>query len=659
MSAQVIHLPRWGAYPDEWGTFDLLLGLTEDMLPVVSNPAATISPNSSMKQLGKTPSCFNGQRQVVGIAAWTSHVSTSAEVDRWSRDADLGICLQTRTVRALDVDVGDVDEAAAIGACINANLPKRIRANASKFLCLFRLPGDMSKRVIKTAHGMIEFLASGQQAVICGTHTSGVRYEWVGGLPNEIPELSLDQFETLWKALAHKFAIEEPTEAKISTKAQQLASAPLKDATSKYLLDHGHVKSFGKDGSLNITCPFEAEHTTEGAESATTYFPAHTGGYERGHFHCLHAHCSHRTDQDFRDAVGVPNDDLADFDVVEDSEVVEGEAKPLRYEFKQAALFSQGKPAGWIVKGVLPEAVLAVMFGASGSGKSFLALDIVCAVARGVEWRGRRVKQSDVAYVCAEGARGFQNRLIAYAGKEHIKLADIPVHVLGDAPNFLERADVVDLVKGIKALPNKVGVIVVDTFSQVMPGADENSGSDVGKALGHCKALHKATGALILLVHHSGKDSSKGARGWSGLRAAADAEIEVNRVDDARSATITKMKDGEDGDEFGFTLSLVPLGADEDLDPITSCVVDHCEATPKAKRKIRMGKRQKQILAALDELLPEGDEGKVAIEELADWIIDNDNGSEDLRKDNLIRSIHEMHGKGISVEGKWVTRLNS
>jgi hypothetical protein len=95
----------------------------------------------------------------------------------------------------------------------------------------------------------------------------------------------------------------------------------------------------------------------------------------------------------------------------------------------------------------------------------------------------------------------------------------------------------------------------------------------MGKALAHCKGIHRATGAVVVLVHHAGKDPTKGARGWSGLRAAADAELEVVRAPNGRLLRLSKQKDGEDSLEWGFDLEQVRIGVDEDLEAITSCVV--------------------------------------------------------------------------------------
>lgn len=243
-----------------------------------------------------------------------------------------------------------------------------------------------------------------------------------------------------------------------------------------------------------------------------------------------------------------------------------------RFQVVPAHEFASVAPPTWVIKGVLPQAELVVMYGASGSGKSFMALDMAAAIARGVPWRGCKVRQGRVAYIAAEGAGGFRKRLVAYAQHNQVDLAGLPIGVIHAAPNMMEKQDAVDVAKAVKAWGG-ADMIIVDTFAQVMPGANENAGEDVGKALTHCKRIHEVTGAMVVLIHHAGKDSSKGARGWSGLRAAADAELEVVREATGRALKLTKSKDGEDGQVWGFDLDIVQIGVDEDLDPITSCVV--------------------------------------------------------------------------------------
>lgn len=255
---------------------------------------------------------------------------------------------------------------------------------------------------------------------------------------------------------------------------------------------------------------------------------------------------------------------------------------------------------------MLPRAELAVIYGESGSGKSFLALDVAAAITRGVEWRGRRTAKGRVVYVCAEGAGGFKARLRAYAHGHGVELVELP-SVIADAPNLLEAKDAAAITAAIAAW-GEVDVVVIDTLSATTPGGNENSGEDMGRVLSHCKFLHRKTGALVVLIHHSGKDATRGARGWSGLRAAADAEIEVTRNGDYRSAAVTKMKDGSDGENIGFKLKTVVLGLDADGEEESSCVVEHVD-TPAGEPKSKprpVGKHEQAMLDLLKVMAPSG-----------------------------------------------------
>jgi hypothetical protein len=285
-----------------------------------------------------------------------------------------------------------------------------------------------------------------------------------------------------------------------------------------------------------------------------------------------------------------------EFDVlVEAASEPASEAAPIKFPVIPAAAFSSGEPPQWIVKHVLPAAELVVLYGASGSGKSFLALDIAGCIARGVPWRGKRVRQGRVVYIAAEGAGGFRNRLKAYGIANELDLNGLDIGVIHAAPNFLDKTDAAAVAASVKS-SGGASVIIVDTFAQTTAGGDENSGEDMGKALSHCKALHRHTGAVVLLVHHSGKDTSKGARGWSGIRAAADAELEVVREESGRWLRLSKQKDGEDELRWGFDLEVVQLGVDEDLDPVTSCVVIEAEVPVAEGQKRVLGPVEKVVM---------------------------------------------------------------
>jgi hypothetical protein len=313
-------MARWGAERSDWDHLTLVMGLDTELLPVVSNPQATIAPASKLKDIGKVPSVYDRARQVVGLAGWPSRRAVERELLAWRGEPDYGICLQCRTIRAIDVDVTDAALAEevqqAIEEYLGLALPRRFRANSSKFLLAFRLGGSFTKRVLRTAHGNIEFLADGQQFIACGTHSSGVRYEWASGLPDDFPALTTPQFEALWEYLVERFGV--PGGAVVArqgvARASKLVEAATGDPVAKYLVDNGWFLSNNRDGSFNIRCPNEAQHTTASNETATTYWPAHTGGFARGHFKCLHAHCADKSDHDFLQAIGFY---ATEFDMIE------------------------------------------------------------------------------------------------------------------------------------------------------------------------------------------------------------------------------------------------------------------------------------------------------------------------------------------------------
>lgn len=311
---------------------------------------------------------------------------------------------------------------------------------------------------------------------------------------------------------------------------------------------------------------------------------------------------------------------------------------------------SQVRSVSWIVKDFLPKATLGVLFGESGSGKTFASYDLCAAVCRGIEWNGKRVTKGRVLYVVAEGVAGFVNRIKAYCHQQGIQPSDIDMDVISDlTPNLLEPAQITDLIKDIKKR-EPYDLIVMDTFAQVMPGANENSGEDVGKALAECKRIHRHTGAMVLLVHHSGKDASKGARGWSGLRAAADVELEVLRSDELRSISVTKLKDGQDGANIGFKLHTVILGEDEDGDDITSCIVEYTNTGRATKEKgTVVGPKERQILMVLNEVFGLGTDQKMPLPELieaaAAQLAPPVDGKRDNRKRDVTRCIDSLSAK--------------
>lgn len=307
---------RWGATHSDWNKF-IELGLGEDLLPVVSNPDAPISEQSNMKQIGKTPSLYNQQGFVSGIRKWTDRRATEKELARWSSDPDYGMCLQTRVVRAIDIDVDDEDQAREIVAeiedVLGFKLPMRYRKGSGSCLLAYRMDGLHSKRTIKVLGGIVEFLMTGQQFVAAGTHPKGQRYEWDWFGLEDFPALTVEQYEELFWYIESGFGIGKSTKRNAVRKHSDGEQDVLSDSTAEFLAEHGHVLEWGPEGEAHIECPFKDQHTKESTISSTTYFPAGSRGYDRGHFVCLHAHCEGRDDTEFLDAFGIR---AAEFEVV-------------------------------------------------------------------------------------------------------------------------------------------------------------------------------------------------------------------------------------------------------------------------------------------------------------------------------------------------------
>lgn len=310
--------------------------------------------------------------------------------------------------------------------------------------------------------------------------------------------------------------------------------------------------------------------------------------------------------------VGAPVATADDFDVMEEdngeAHLQLAEPNADRFAPIQAAEYLKRPPIGWLVRGLIQEGDPVNLFGPSGSGKSFVAFDIVMAIARGIPWRGLKAKQGKVIYICAEGAGGFRTRIAAYCEYHGVDPATVPIHIIPAAPSLIKPKDVKDLISAIEGVGGG-DVIVVDTLAQTTSGADENSGEDMGPALTAVQKLGAHFGATVMLVHHTGKDVNRGARGWSGIKGAMGTQLEVIVGENgARMLHVEKLKDGEAGGNHTFKLLQVSLGVDSEGEAVSSCVVVADGVTGPGRpdsgdgRKTRLGGNELIVLDALERL---------------------------------------------------------
>jgi KaiC/GvpD/RAD55 family RecA-like ATPase len=261
----------------------------------------------------------------------------------------------------------------------------------------------------------------------------------------------------------------------------------------------------------------------------------------------------------------------------------------------------------WVVKNVIPAEAFVTIIGHPGCGKSFMALDMALHVATGREWQGRKVKPGLVVYLAAEGQRGQLNRVEAWRRKHGIE--DMPFAIIPVAVNLRDReADIPKLIATIEAACFKAGlplaVLIVDTLNRTFGGGDEN-GEDMGEYVDNSQRIRAHFACTTITVHHVPKNSENPSeRGHGSLRGAIDTSLLVSSDLDSgiRTLRCVKQKDGEDGWQSQFKLTVIELGIDEDGDAVTSCVVEPAEDDMAAARSFtgpRLSGTQRQIYQEL------------------------------------------------------------
>lgn len=305
------------------------------------------------------------------------------------------------------------------------------------------------------------------------------------------------------------------------------------------------------------------------------------------------------------------NSDINDLAQKDGHDALEGllaraKAPEQRYRLLSSAELLAMPPTQWRVRGVLPASGIAAMYGPSASGKSFLALDMAAAIAVGRSWFGCRVESAPVVYAALEGEGGFRVRVQAWEMNRGHKLPEA-LRLMLQPFKLTEPQDVEDLAE----VTPRGAVVFLDTLNRAAPTSDENSSKDMGEILEAAKRLQALTQGLVILVHHTGKDATKGLRGHSSLFAALDAAVEVSREGERREWRVAKSKDSADGVSKAFRLQVEMLGADDLGDPITSCVVIPDTGSEEVQRvKLPAGGNQRIVLDAIRPLFKAGEMGK-------------------------------------------------
>ena len=249
---------------------------------------------------------------------------------------------------------------------------------------------------------------------------------------------------------------------------------------------------------------------------------------------------------------------------------------PVREGFKLEAWDDiEDEPVEWLVQGVIPQRSFVALYAPPASFKSFVALDIAECIATGRAFLGNQIsKQGAVLYIAGEGHGGIGTRIKALK-IHHGTPEGTPVYFLRRQVNLRSsQTDLKDLVQAIddlKAIHEiHFEMIIIDTLARAFGGGNENASEDMGAFITAAGAIQGKYECSLLVVHHAGKDATKGLRGHSSLLGAVDTELEIIRIEGAQPPKgilhISKQKDGEDGQRIGFRMVEVTTGSSGVID---------------------------------------------------------------------------------------------
>ncbi|GHA05354.1 helicase RepA family protein [Oceanisphaera arctica] len=297
----------------------------------------------------------------------------------------------------------------------------------------------------------------------------------------------------------------------------------------------------------------------------------------------------------------------------------------------------------WLIKSFIPSSSFGVIYGASGSLKSFLAIDLCCSIATGENWCGKTVKKGAVVYIAAEGQSGVSKRIKAWEIKNNTTARNL--YVLGHSLVISDEETQESLISSIKDIEQednvKIQLVVLDTLARCYSG-DENTSRDMSAFVRGCDNIKSKTNVAMMCIHHSGRDENKGARGSSALRAACDFEFQVKRNGNAKKINFinTKQKEDDEAPSIELEFDSIELGIKCDQDqPITS-LAKTSEAYKDTQEQVNS---ESPIVKLIHDVLG----GKTTRGQLRQALYPNDTKLTDAQRKQLSRSLNSLQDSGV------------
>jgi hypothetical protein len=256
---------------------------------------------------------------------------------------------------------------------------------------------------------------------------------------------------------------------------------------------------------------------------------------------------------------------------------------------------------GYLVKGLLPNSGLAVIWGPPKCGKSFWATDLGLHLALGWEYRGRRVTQASVVYLALEGRYGLPLRSEAF--RRHHGEQSAPFYLVTEQLDLVANVDaLIACIETQLGAATKPGAVFIDTLNRSLVGS-ESKDEDMAAYLAAAGKIEQKFNCLVAIIHHCGIDATR-PRGHTSLSGAVEVQLAVNRAASGEVVvTVELAKDFPEGAEIVSRLEPVDLGTDADGDPLTSLVVLPADLSAVIRQapSRKLSDRQRLALAALDE----------------------------------------------------------
>lgn len=246
--------------------------------------------------------------------------------------------------------------------------------------------------------------------------------------------------------------------------------------------------------------------------------------------------------------------------------------------------------AAWAFYELLPQRGVALLTGASQSGKTFVLMHLARSLATGKKFFGIEPDDRGGSIILTgEGRRSVKARMTALGEDDRLAIVSGDINNLS-ASGALEQL-VSDLQTKMAEMQQEFGVpvrmVAIDTLSASGLLRDENDNSEAGVAMKALSVLSDRIGALVVLTHHPPKQG-QGQRGASSIYNDVDVVLEVVRekTGSIRELQLTKARDAQQRSLGVFTLIPRELGRDSRDRPITSCYVSDAPPTERDVTKV-------------------------------------------------------------------------